>query len=85
MLVENLLEWKKNFTADTRREALAEGIDKGVVKGEAQMLTGQLEVKFGSPLPDTVLQRIREADAETLLGWARRFVTADRLEAVFTD
>ncbi|MHC4821862.1 MAG: hypothetical protein ACYTDX_09110 [Planctomycetota bacterium] len=73
MLVENLLEWKKNYTAEAIKE------------GEARLFTVLLETKFGSPLPAGALERIRQADAQTLMRWGRRLLNADRLEAVFAD
>ena len=59
-----------------------EGRQEGRQEGEALVLLRQIELKFGPPSAK-VRQRIREADAETLLRWLERVLTADTLEAVF--
>jgi hypothetical protein len=41
-----------------------------------------LERKFG-PTSAKLRQRIQEADAETLLNWSERILTAETPEAVF--
>ncbi len=56
--------------------------EEGQLAGEALLLTRLLQLKFGS-LDDTVGQRI--ADAETLLRWGGRVLTADSLAEVFGD
>ena len=58
------------------------GRQEGRQEGEALVLLRQIELKFGPPSA-TVRQRIRAADAETLLRWLERVLTADTLEAVF--
>ena len=69
---EELMEWR-----DRVRE-------EGELAGEALLLTRLLQLKFGS-LDDTVGQRIADADAETLLRWGGRVLTADSLAEVFGD
>jgi hypothetical protein len=58
-----------------------EGRQDGWQKGEAAVLLRQMERKFGPP-GEAVRQRIAQADAETLLRWSERILTADSLEAV---
>ncbi len=53
-------------------------------KGEATLLLRLLTLRFGE-LPDEVAERVRHADAETLLRWGERFVTAPTLDTVFAD
>jgi predicted transposase/invertase (TIGR01784 family) len=65
-------------------KGLAEGRTAGRREGEAAVLLRQLARKFG-PLPDRVADRVREADAETLLVWSERILTASRCEEVFGD
>ncbi|AGA31738.1 putative Transposase [Thioalkalivibrio nitratireducens DSM 14787] len=58
-----------------------EGREEGIGQGEARVLLRQLTLKFG-PLPDPVRARIESADADTLLRWSERVLTADQLEDV---
>jgi hypothetical protein len=41
-----------------------------------------LTLKFG-PVPEAILAQVESADAETLLRWSERVLSADDLEAVF--
>ena len=61
---------------------IQQGIEQGKRQGEAQVLLRQLERKFG-PVSANLRQRIQEADAETLLDWSERILTADTPDAVF--
>jgi hypothetical protein len=63
-------------------QGVQQGIEQGKRQGEAEVLLRQLERKFG-PTSATLRQRIQEADAETLLHWSERILTADTPEAVF--
>jgi len=63
-------------------QGIEQGIEQGKRQGEAEVLLRQLERKFG-PASATLRQRIQEADAETLLHWSERILTADTPEAVF--
>jgi hypothetical protein len=62
-------------------KGLERGLEKGMEKGEARMLIRQLRLKFGD-LPDSVEQRIGDADEAALLRWSERVLTAGRLEDV---
>ncbi|WP_338035855.1 DUF4351 domain-containing protein [Halochromatium roseum] len=57
-------------------------IEQGREQGKAEMLLRQMERKFG-PIDVRLRQQIQEADAETLLEWSDRILTADSPEAVF--
>ena len=63
-----------------------EGIEKGIVEGKAQgqaaVLLKQLQIRFGG-VDSQYRQRIEQADADTLLLWAERVLTANSLEDVF--
>ena len=48
---------------------------------KAQVLLHLMERKFG-PLADTVRERIEHADADTLLAWSERILTAEIPEDV---
>jgi len=53
-------------------------------EGEAIILLRLLEHKFGRVDAKT-RKRVKSADAERLLDWAKRVLTAERLEDVFTN
>ena len=57
-------------------------IEEGIGQGEARVLLRLLTLKFG-PLPEPVRARIESADADTLLRWSERVLTADQLDEVF--
>lgn len=63
-------------------EGLQKGIQEGRQKGEAALLLRQLERKFGQ-LDAKTRRRVQSADAERLLDWGERVLTAERLEDVF--
>jgi hypothetical protein len=52
------------------------------VAGEMAMLLRLLKIKFGD-LPQSALERIQHADAETLLVWSEQVLTAARWEDIF--
>ncbi|MBV5272212.1 MAG: DUF4351 domain-containing protein [Lamprocystis purpurea] len=58
-----------------------QGIEQGIEQGEANVLLRLITKKFGPP-SESVRQRIAAADADTLLHWSERILTADSLEAV---
>jgi hypothetical protein len=57
-------------------------IEQGREQGKAEILLRQMERKFG-PTDARLRQQIQEADAETLLEWSDRILTAETPEAVF--
>ena len=74
MLQERVIQWRDAW--------VEEGREEGRIAGEAAVLLRQLEMKFG-PLPEWARDRIAAADAEQLLAWAVRLLSAESLEAVF--
>jgi len=70
MLAERVTEWTEDWKRQGRQE------------GEAALLQRLLELRFGS-LDETSQARIRRADAETLLQWGERVLTATSLGEVF--
>jgi hypothetical protein len=50
-------------------------------RGEARVLLRQLTLKFGPPSPE-IQQRISDADAETLLMWSERVLSADTIDDI---
>ena len=87
MLADRVKEWTQEWLEEGvqkgRQEGLQKGRQEGRQEGEAQMLLRQLERKFGV-LPDSRRQRILKADADTLLVWADRVLSADRWEDIVT-
>jgi hypothetical protein len=58
-----------------------EGVLQGVQLGEATALMRVMRRRFGE-LPEPARQRIESADADTLLEWIERAVTADSIDDV---
>jgi flagellar biosynthesis/type III secretory pathway protein FliH len=80
MLAESIDRWNRQI----REEGREEGRQEGRQEGEARVVLRQLRLKFG-PLPPEVEERVRSADADRLLEWSERVLTAERLENVFGD
>jgi hypothetical protein len=66
------------------QEGKDQGRAEGVVRGQAQLLLRQLELRFG-PVPEAYRARIDQADADTLLAWGERVVTAHSLADVLGE
>ena len=64
-----------------RQEGWREGRQEGRQEGEAAVLLRLITLKFGPP-SESVRQRVQEADAETLLQWSERVLTAQGLDEV---
>ncbi|HEV2844478.1 MAG TPA: Rpn family recombination-promoting nuclease/putative transposase [Thermoanaerobaculia bacterium] len=76
MLAENIDRWN--------REIREQGREEGRQEGEARLLLRLLHLKFG-PIQPEVEDRVRSADAERLLKWGERVLTAESLPDVFRD
>jgi Domain of unknown function (DUF4351) len=72
MLRETVQEWTQQW------------LEEGRQQGEARLLKRQLEQKFG-PLTAADQARIQQADAEELLTWGERLLTARTLSEVFSN
>jgi len=77
MLAERVIEWTETW----KEQGLEEGRRQGIVKGEAALLQRLLERRFG-PLDEAQRQRLQAADADTLLAWGDRLLTATSAEDV---
>jgi hypothetical protein len=64
------------------RETVMEWTREWTREGEVKMLVRLLERKFGS-LREDVRQRVSTADADQLLDWGERVLTARSLSEVF--
>lgn len=59
------------------------GMDQGMERGAAALLTRQLGYKFGTLAP-AILERIENARPEELAVWERRILSAETIDGVFT-
>jgi predicted transposase YdaD len=76
MLAESIDRWN--------REIREEGRQEGRQEGEARLLLRLLRLKFG-PLDPALEERVRSADADRLLEWGERVLTAERPQDIFGD
>ena len=67
-----------------RDEGLQQGLQQGLQRGEARILTALLRLRFGD-LPAACRERIETADADTLLRWSERVLTAAGLDDALAD
>ena len=70
--------------AKERQEALLEGLQEGLLEGEAKMLELMLKHRFGD-LSDTAVNRLRDAKEDQLKQWLISAISAANLDAVFND
>ena len=83
-LVVSLGPYDQNETASRRAdgdEAVLR-FEEGRQEGEARLLLRQLRMKFG-PLDPGTEERVRSADADRLLEWGERILSAESLEDIF--
>ncbi|AGA31720.1 hypothetical protein TVNIR_0005 [Thioalkalivibrio nitratireducens DSM 14787] len=81
--VAEMTRFAERFLEKGRDEGREQGLEQGIGQGEARVLLRQLTLKFG-PLPEPVRARIESADADTLLRWSERVLSADQLDEVFS-
>lgn len=82
ILVEIASEKKDRIMAGITQEWVQEGLEKGKILGEANMLVRLLSNRFGI-LPDHIKDKITSADLDKVQLWADRFVDAPNLDEVF--
>ncbi len=75
-------EGRTEGRAEGRTEGRAAGVTEGRTQGQAALTLSLIEEKFG-PVGDAVTHRIRSAGSDELLAWAKRVLTARRVEEVF--
>jgi len=63
------------------QQGIQRGKEEGKQEGEAVMLLRLLQLKFGD-VPPAIRQEIERADAQALLQWSERVLTATRIEQV---
>jgi Putative transposase, YhgA-like len=74
MLIERVEEWSREIEARAEK--------KWLEQGHRELLLRQLEVRFG-PIDDRTRARVLAARSASLLKWAERILTAERLADVF--
>jgi predicted transposase YdaD len=70
------------YVTSVERIGIQKGLQQGRQEGEAAVLLRQLTLKFGPPA-EAVRARIAAADADTLLDWSARILTAERVDDLF--
>lgn len=80
MLAESIDRWNREI----REEGRQEGLQEGRQEEGARMVLRLLRLKFGS-LESEVEDRVRSADADRLLEWGERVLTAKTLQDIFKD
>ena len=70
------------YVTSAERVGIQKGLQQGRREGEAAILLRQIGLKFGPP-SEGVRARIEAADADTLLDWSARILTAERVDDIF--
>jgi len=70
------------YVTSVERIGIQKGLQQGRREGEAAILLRQIGLKFGPP-SEGVRARIEAADADTLLDWSARILTAERVDDIF--
>jgi len=68
----------------TAQELIDQGVKQGVQQGQRELLEMQLREKFGK-LARTVVDRLGTASGDDLQTWAKRMLSAKRLDDVFAS
>lgn len=84
MLAESIDRWNREIREEGRQEGREEGRHEGRQEGEARLVLRQLRLKFGVLEPG-IEDRVRSADADRLLEWGERILTAENLQDIFRD
>ena len=82
MFTENSRSWTHQWKMEGIAEGRKEGREEGLKEGQAAMLHSQLSLKFG-PLPESIQQRLKNADSDTLQAWALALLQANSLDDLF--
>ena len=73
----------ERFTRKGLEQGREQGMQQGMQQGEAAVLMRQLERRFGPEVAAAWRERVEAADAETLLVWSDRILTASTPEELF--
>lgn len=83
MLSERVEEWTKTWEEQGREKGRQQGLQEGRQEGEALLLMHLIEMKFGADVLETYRERVELAQADQLLGWSERILTAGSVEEMF--
>jgi hypothetical protein len=83
-LQQGLEQGLEQGLAQGEQIGMRKGEQIGMRKGEARVLLTQLQLKFGT-VPEAVAARIDQPDADTLLRWSGRILSASDIEDVVGD
>ena len=75
-------ETQMPYVTSVERIGIQKGLQQGRQEGEAAVLLRLLALKFGPPSQE-MRKRIEEADADTLLAWSGRILTAESVDDIF--
>ncbi len=82
MLADRIQEWGEEFQRKGLQEGRQEGRREGKREGEAHLLLRLLASRFGD-LPQSVQERVQQADVSQLERWGDRLLDARTLEDLF--
>ena len=82
MLAERVKQWTEEWKAEGLQAGRQQGLQEGRQQGEASLLLRLLTRKFG-PIDEPTRARVLAADAEQLLVWGERVLSAETLGDVF--
>jgi len=68
------------YVTSVERYGREQGMQRGMRQGRAKLLIRQMELKFGPRAAENCKQRVEQADADTLLAWSERILTANTIE-----
>ena len=64
------------------QQGMQQGTQQGIQQGEVAMLLRQMERKFGHRLTEADRRLVESADAETLLKWSDKILSAKSIEEI---
>jgi hypothetical protein len=70
------------YVTSAERIGIQKGLEQGRQEGEAAILLRLIALKFGAP-SEAVRERIEAAEADTLLDWSARILTAEQVDDIF--
>jgi predicted transposase YdaD len=82
MLADRIQEWGEEFQRKGLQKGRQEGRQEGRREGEAHLLLHLLASRFGD-LPQSVQERVQQADVSQLERWGERLLDARTLEDLF--
>ncbi len=77
-------EYQMPYVTGIERIALKKGMQQGMQKGEAQLFSRLLALKFG-PIPEDKQRLIESAGSQQLRQWSERILTAQSMDEVLND